>query len=42
MEPREQYPSNKILHRSPQEILDGIAALDLESAEILQGMRKLI
>lgn len=34
--------SNEIVHRSPQEILDEIAALDLESAEILQGIRGLL
>lgn len=33
---------DEIVHRSPQEILDEIAALDLESAEILQGIRGLL
>jgi type I restriction enzyme M protein len=30
------------VHRSPEEILDEIAALDAESAEILQGIRRLL
>jgi len=34
--------NNEIVHRSPQEILDEIAALDLESAEILQVIRGLL
>ncbi len=34
--------NDEIVHRSPQEILDEIAALDLESAEILQGIRGLL
>jgi type I restriction enzyme M protein len=34
--------NDEIIHRSPQEILDEIAALDLESAEILQGIRGLL
>jgi hypothetical protein len=42
MDPRKQYPSDETVHRSPQEILNEIAALALESAEILQGMRRLI
>jgi hypothetical protein len=42
MEPGKQYPSNEMAPRSPQEIFDEIAALDLESAEILQGMPRLI
>ncbi len=31
-----------VVHRSPQEILDEIAALDAESAEVLQGIRALL
>ena len=31
-----------IAHRSPQEIMDGIAALDAESAEVLGGIRRLL
>ncbi len=31
-----------VVHRSPLEILDEIAALDAESAEILQGIRRLL
>jgi|HubBroStandDraft_2_1064218.scaffolds.fasta_scaffold1157951_1 hypothetical protein len=38
----EQYPSNEMVPRSPQKIFDEIAALDLESAEILPGMPRLI
>jgi type I restriction enzyme M protein len=34
--------NDEIVHRPPQEILDEIAALDLESAEILQGIRGLL
>ena len=32
----------EIAHRSPQEIMDEIAALDAESAEVLVGIRKLL
>ena len=32
----------EIAHRSPQEIMDEIAALDAESAEVLTGIRKLL
>jgi len=32
----------EIAHRSPQEIMDEIAALDAESAEVLMGIRKLL
>ena len=34
--------NEEIVHRSPEEILDEIAALDAESAEILQGIRRLL
>lgn len=34
--------NDEIIHRSPQEILDEIAALDLGSAKILQGIRGLL
>jgi type I restriction enzyme M protein len=30
------------VHRSPEEILDEIAALDAESAKILHGIRRLL
>ena len=32
----------EIVHRSPQEILDEIAALDAESAEVLAGIREML
>ena len=32
----------EIAHRSPQDIMDQIAALDAESAEVLAGIRKLL
>jgi len=32
----------EIAHRSPQEIMDEIAALDAESAEVLGNIRKLL
>ena len=32
----------EIAHRSPQEIMDEIAALDAESAEVLKAIRKLL
>ncbi|TAN35165.1 SAM-dependent DNA methyltransferase, partial [Patescibacteria group bacterium] len=32
----------EITHRSPQEIMDEIAVLDAESAEVLAGIKKLI
>ncbi|MCX6976267.1 MAG: N-6 DNA methylase, partial [Verrucomicrobia bacterium] len=32
----------EIAHRSPEEIMDEIAALDAESAEVLTGIRKLL
>ena len=32
----------EIAHRSPQEIMDEIAALDAESAEVLAGIRRLL
>ena len=32
----------EITHRSPVEIMDEIAALDAESAEVLAGIRKLL
>jgi type I restriction enzyme M protein len=31
-----------VQHRSPQEILDEIAALDAESAEVLEGIKELL
>jgi type I restriction enzyme M protein len=31
-----------VVHRSPQDIMDEIAALDAESAEVLQGIRALL
>jgi type I restriction enzyme M protein len=31
-----------VVHRSPQDIMDEIAALDVESAEVLQGIRALL
>ena len=31
-----------ITHRSPQDIMDEIAALDAESAEVLAGIRELL
>jgi type I restriction enzyme M protein len=34
--------NEEIAHRSPEEILDEIAALDAENAEILQGLRGLL
>jgi len=34
--------NEETVHRSPEEILDEIAALDAESAEILQGIRGLL
>ena len=34
--------NEETVHRSPEEILDEIAALDAESAEILQGIRRLL
>jgi type I restriction enzyme M protein len=33
---------DEIAHRSPQDIMDEIAALDAESAEVLMGIRKLL
>ena len=33
---------DEVAHRSPQEIMDEIAALDAESAEVLQGIRELL
>ena len=32
----------EVVHRSPQDIMDEIAALDLESAEVLQTIRGLL
>ena len=32
----------EIAHRSPEEIMDEIAALDAESAEVLTAIRKLL
>ena len=32
----------EVIHRSPQDIMDEIAALDLESAEVLQTIRGLL
>lgn len=32
----------EIIHRSPQDIMDEIAALDLESAEVLATIRGLL
>ena len=32
----------EVIHRSPQDIMDEIAALDAESAEVLQTIRGLI
>ena len=32
----------EIVHRSPEEIMDEIAALDAESAEVLKNIRTLI
>ncbi|NCC85694.1 MAG: hypothetical protein EOM03_16460, partial [Clostridia bacterium] len=32
----------EIVHRSPQEIMDEIAALDAESAEALESIRELL
>jgi len=32
----------EIAHRSPQEIMDEIAALDAESAEVLENIRQLL
>jgi type I restriction enzyme M protein len=34
--------SEEITHRSPQEILDEIAALDAESAEVLKNIKVLL
>jgi len=34
--------SETIVHRAPQEIMDEIAALDAESAELLQTIRGLL
>jgi type I restriction enzyme M protein len=34
--------SEEITHRSPQQIMDEIAALDVESAEVLQSIQALI
>ena len=34
--------SEEVVHRSPQEIMDEIAALDAESAEVLEGIRALL
>jgi type I restriction enzyme M protein len=34
--------SEAITHRTPQEIMDEIAALDAESAEVLAGIRGLL
>ena len=31
-----------VVHRTPQDILDEIAALDAESAEVLAGIRELL
>ena len=31
-----------VVHRSPEEILDEIAALDAESAEVLRTIRRLL
>jgi len=31
-----------IIHRSPQDIMDEIAALDVESAEVLGNIKKLL
>jgi type I restriction enzyme M protein len=31
-----------VIHRTPQEIMDEIAALDAESAEVLANIRKLL
>ena len=32
----------EVIHRSPQEIMDEIAALDAESAEVLANIRALL
>ena len=32
----------EVIHRSPEEIMDEIAALDAESAEVLQAIRGLL
>jgi len=32
----------EVVHRSPQEIMEEIAALDAESAEVLATIRKLL
>lgn len=32
----------EVAHRSPQEIMDEIAALDAESAQVLEKIRKLL
>ena len=34
--------AEEVTHRSPQEIMDEIAALDLESAEVLAKIRELV
>ena len=42
---REEILSNRIeaiAHRSPQEIMDEIAALDVESAEVLGKIKQLL
>jgi type I restriction enzyme M protein len=31
-----------VVHRTPQEIIDEIVALDAESAEVLEGIRALL
>lgn len=36
------HGGEEVTHRSPEEIMDEIAALDAESAEVLQTIRGLI
>jgi len=36
------WRGEEVIHRSPQDIMDEIAALDLESAEVLQTIRGLL
>jgi type I restriction enzyme M protein len=37
---RDPNGDEEVMHRSPQEIMDEIAALDAESSEVLRNLRR--
>ena len=39
---RDPNGDEEAMHRSPQEIMDEIAALDAESSEVLRNLRRLL